>query len=571
MVEETKDAIEPQLQALRDMFRQRLEVDLPELQRLADMLLIRSSPLIKTNLIELNRILHKLAGSAGTFGFSELGAASRYLEIRVQQWLQGENPSLQDLHALQREIHSLRVHVARRQPSRSSMSMIQAVVESMRKSDEISICLAEAEEPFAEELSRIFGHFGYTVNRHIRLAEAAEGLHRSKPDVLILDVTSHPDGLNTIEHVALSPEFQGLDCPMIFLSDQDTFEIRMQAARIGAEGFFLKPVDIPRLIDRVEQIVRRRQALPYRLLIVDDDEELARHYSLILRGAGMESRTLSDPVSIFEVLDEFQPDLILMDLNMPGYTGVDLARVIRMHDDWLSLPIIYLSAETDIDQQLSAMSNGGDDFLTKPISDRHLVVAVSVRAARMRQLNELMVKDSLTGLLKHSRIKEQIALEYSKARRVNSPLCVAMLDIDHFKQVNDTYGHAVGDQVIKALAHLLKQRLRKSDSIGRYGGEEFAVALVDCDADAAIALLDDIRMRFKEIRFSAEKENFTVTLSVGAIMAADYPEASSILVAADEALYNAKRGGRDRICLGDCLQTRHENETAPHEMHEADG
>ncbi|GAB6060527.1 GGDEF domain-containing response regulator [Desulfonatronum parangueonense] len=570
MAEEPKDAIEPQLQALRDMFRQRLDVDLPELQRLADMLLIRSSPLLKTNLIELNQILHKLAGSAGTFGFSELGSAARLLEVRVQQWLQGENPSLQELHALQRKIHSLRVYVAGHQPQRSA-AIFEAVTERLRKGDEISICLAENEEPFAQELSRVFGHFGYSVNRHTRLAEAAEDLARSKPDVLILDVAFHPDGLNTIEHVALSPEFQDLDCPIIFLSDQDTFEIRMQAARIGAEGFFLKPVDIPKLIDRVEQSVRRRQALPYRVLIVDDDQELAGHYSLILRGAGMESRTLSDPVHIFEVLDEFQPDLILMDLNMPGYTGIDLARVIRMHDDWLSLPIIYLSAETDIDQQLSAMSSGGDDFLTKPISDRHLVVAVSVRAARMRQLNELMVKDSLTGLLKHSRIKEQIALEYSKAKRHSSPLCVAMLDIDHFKQVNDTYGHAVGDQVIKALAHLLKQRLRKSDSIGRYGGEEFAVALVDCDADAAIALLDDIRMRFKEIRFSADTENFTVTLSVGAAMAADSADASAMLVAADEALYIAKRGGRDRICLGNCLQTRQEDANAPHEMHEATG
>ena len=97
--------------------------------------------------------------------------------------------------------------------------------------------------------------------------------------------------------------------------------------------------------------------------------------------------------------------------------------------------------------------------------------------------------------------------------------------------------------MIKALAHLLKQRLRKSDSIGRYGGEEFAVALVDCDAAAALALLDDIRLRFKEIRFSADKDTFTVTLSAGAVMAAHYPDAAAMLVAADEALYAAKRGG----------------------------
>ncbi|WP_028573246.1 diguanylate cyclase [Desulfonatronum lacustre] len=556
MSEDKSSAIADQLQALRDMFRQRLDSEIPQLERLADALASDSDT--APRLEEMLRALHKMAGSAGTFGFPELGSAARSLEVRLQGWVQNSRPTMppaQDLHDLRRDVHALRGYLTEHQPvDEPSDDAAQTTDRPSKINGEVVVCLVEDEEPLAQELKRIFGHFGYVIHRYTLLAEAAQSLHHRKPDVIILDVAFESNGLNTIEQVVLSPEFTDLGRPIIFLSDRDTFDIRVQAARIGAEGFFPKPVDVPKLIDRVEQSIRRKQDIPYRLLIVDDDEELAKHYALVLKADGMEAKTLSEPQGILHVLREFQPELILMDVAMPGYTGMDLARVIRMHEEWVSMPIIYLSAETDKDRQLSALSSGGDDFLTKPISDHHLAAAISVRAARMRQLTELMVKDSLTGLLKHSRIKEQIALEFARTKRERTSLCVAMLDIDHFKKVNDTYGHVVGDQVIKALAHLLKQRLRKTDGIGRYGGEEFAVVLPRCEPEAARELLDDIRKRFKEIRFTAENEDFTVTLSAGAVMAEEYPDASAMLVAADEALYDAKRSGRDRIHLGGAMQ-----------------
>lgn len=545
MPETGADGVQEQLRVLNEMFRRRLDHDLPELESFAEELM--ASGFSVPVLTALNRALHKMAGSAGTFGFPEMGAGARALEVRTQQWLQHDGPTREELVRLRQEVHDLKRHIHDDQTaSYSSRSMPQTA----QSKSSVQILLVESDAALAQELTRAFGHFGYIVHHFQRLSEAAPAITEHDPDVLILDVTFDDNGLNTIEQVALSLHSSDLERPIIFLCNRDNFEIRVQAARVGAGGFFGKPVDIPRLIDRVEQTVQHKQAIPFRLLIVDDDEELARHFMLVLHAAGMEVRTLTDPQGILDTMEEFQPELILMDVTMPGYSGVDLARVIRMHEQWLSLPIVYLSAETDITKQLSAMSSGGDDFLTKPISDQHLIAAVSVRAARMRQLNELMLKDSLTGLLKHSRIKEQIALEFARSRRDQKPLCVAMLDIDHFKKVNDTYGHAVGDQVIKALAHLLKQRLRKTDAIGRYGGEEFAVAMPGCDADAARHLLRDIRIRFKEIRFSAENEDFTVTLSAGVVSARDCAEVSALLVGADEALYRAKRNGRDQVCLG---------------------
>jgi diguanylate cyclase (GGDEF)-like protein len=127
-------------------------------------------------------------------------------------------------------------------------------------------------------------------------------------------------------------------------------------------------------------------------------------------------------------------------------------------------------------------------------------------------------------------------------------MSMAMVDMDHFKRVNDTWGHPMGDQVIKTLAHLLRQRLRRQDSIGRYGGEEFAVVLPECDAANAMKLLDDVRLRFGDIRFVHNGQSFAVTLSAGVADSEQCADAQGLLAAADAALYVAKNGGRNQVC-----------------------
>jgi PleD family two-component response regulator len=145
-------------------------------------------------------------------------------------------------------------------------------------------------------------------------------------------------------------------------------------------------------------------------------------------------------------------------MNMPGASGQEIAKVIRQQDAYLSIPIVFLSAESDIGRQREAMSLGGDEFLHKPIQPEHLVSAVRSRVIRYRALRALMVRDSLTGLLNHTSYKERLRAEVARAKRQNKMLSVAIIDIDHFKNVNDTYGHPAGDRVIKNLSRLLKQR-----------------------------------------------------------------------------------------------------------------
>jgi diguanylate cyclase (GGDEF)-like protein len=236
-----------------------------------------------------------------------------------------------------------------------------------------------------------------------------------------------------------------------------------------------------------------------------------------------------------------------MDMYMPGCTGEELAKVIRQQEAYVSVPIVFLSTETDTGRQLAAMQIGGDDFLTKPIRPEHLVSAVAARVHRYRVLRSYMERDSLTGLLNHTRLKEQLEVEVKRARRQGRSLAFVMIDIDRFKLVNDTYGHPTGDRVIKSLSHLLQQRLRRTDIIGRYGGEEFAVILTDTDGPTAIKLLDEIRAAFAQVRQQADGGEFSVTFSGGVAELSRFDSAADLGSAADRALYQAKREGRNRV------------------------
>jgi diguanylate cyclase (GGDEF)-like protein len=232
-------------------------------------------------------------------------------------------------------------------------------------------------------------------------------------------------------------------------------------------------------------------------------------------------------------------------MYMPNCQGTELAKVIRHNDRYVSVPIVYLSAEDDLDKQLDAMSECGDDFLTKPIKPRHLIATVRQRAARARNLHARMVRDSLTGLYNHTHILQLLEDARTRALRSQQPLSFAMLDIDFFKKVNDTYGHPMGDRVIKSLAMFLKQRLRKTDAIGRYGGEEFALILPNTDAATAQHVIEGIRQRFAEIIHPAHPQDLSCTFSCGIAELSAGADGKTLSKNADQALYSAKHAGRN--------------------------
>lgn len=539
--------LQKHLQQLSDAFALRLQEDLPALGQDAEQLLNAADPHEQLRCLQtIREQLHKLAGAAGTFGFSRLGQRARELEQEAEHWLttlQQEQQSLQDFS---QSLQQLANQVYQPEPEPSPAPASASPSKSPQR--ERRIYILEDQYAVGETMRLTLNNFGYQAEHFTRIAELDHALQQQRPDALILDVNLPDENVTGLAYAASLQERLDEPLPLLVTTTQDDFATHLEAVRVGAMGFFTKPVDIPQLENRLERCFAQQQGEPYRVLIIDDDRELASRFSLILRGANMLVEMQHDPAEIFTHMRSFNPEVILLDVNMPNCTGPELAQIIRMNDDWLRVPIIYLSAETDINRQMNALIKAGDDFVTKPISDNALVAAVFSRAQRARLLSNALSRDSLTGLLKHADIKEQAAIELERALRSGKPASVAMLDIDFFKKVNDSHGHAAGDNVIRALANLLRQRLRRIDSLGRYGGEEFLVVLPDCTAEQALRVLDEIRQRFAELKFIAGGSEFSVTLSAGIASTEGAPaSASELLEKADQALYAAKHGGRNQV------------------------
>jgi diguanylate cyclase (GGDEF)-like protein len=412
------------------------------------------------------------------------------------------------------------------------------------------IYLVDDDEVQARVLASQIGYFGYNVRIFLSLADLKALIRQAPPDALLMDITFPEGKMAGTETIAELRETCLADIPVMFISINDEPICRLQAVRAGGQAYFTKPVDVGALIDALDHLFFRMAPEPYRVLIVDDSPVQAGVNALYLKQSGMETFIATDPMQVLPVLKDFNPELILMDMYMPECSGMELARMIRQIEAYLCIPIVYLSSETDRDRQLEAVGLGGDDFLVKPIRPAHLVAAVSSRIERYRGLRTLMLRDGLTGLFNHTTTKERLIQEVSRAGRQNTRVSFAIIDLDRFKSVNDTHGHPAGDRVLKSLAHLLVRRLRGSDVVGRYGGEEFAVILPNTTAREAAALMDELRATFEKIRHRASGAEFSATFSCGVSSFPPCQTPAALTESADRALYAAKAKGRNQVCLG---------------------
>ena len=333
------------------------------------------------------------------------------------------------------------------------------------------------------------------------------------------------------------------------LSVPPSLEVTVALLRAGADAAIQAEQETVTVLGRVLDLLQSQEQEPHRVLVVEDSPTAVAMIQRSLSQHGIDSHPIGNPQQLLQAVERYRPDLVLMDMYMPHCTGVEATRVLRQLPAYQSLPVVYLSSETDMGMQVEALRLGGDQFLTKPCNPVLLAAVVKTKIERYREMQRHSQHDSLTGLLNHSAAKGRLDQLLKSLQGSRERLCVAMLDIDHFKSVNDLYGHPVGDQVIRSLAWLLKGRLRASDIVGRYGGEEFIVVLRNAGLDEAEAVLDCIRADFATLPHAHATGTLRATFSAGL---ADFPQRATgneLTQAADEALLEAKRQGRNRIVL----------------------
>ena len=402
--------------------------------------------------------------------------------------------------------------------------------------------IAHDRAPWQDMLTQL-DYFGMAVEFITWEQSLPEGI--SGDPLLLLDISSLPEDKWQEPIKALRQQFA--IGQLICLAVRSDFEQLQLALRIGCDGCQPEGTPLHTIVAQILELNERQEQEAFRVLIVEDSVTASRVIQRTLEENQIITQVINDPRQVLSALRQFNPDLILMDMYMPNCTGVEAARIIRQHDEFLSIPIVYLSGETNVALQVDAMRLGGDHFLTKPFNPIFLNAIVKSKIERYRALRRSMYHDSLTGLLNHTSGKGTLDVMLSNVAHEDGKLSVAMLDIDHFKNVNDSYGHPVGDQIIRSLSWLLKQRLRKQNILCRYGGEEFLIALPHVSADQAFAIIDGIRRDFSQIRHPHGDSYFCTSASGGIATFPQYQSSDTLIKAADDALYAAKRNGRDRI------------------------
>lgn len=292
-------------------------------------------------------------------------------------------------------------------------------------------------------------------------------------------------------------------------------------------------------------------AADYKVLLGDDDPAMLRLLSRWLEKAGYPTRIAADGQEALDAIEADCPDFVITDWEMPRINGLELCRRIRE----MKLPhyvyILFLTVRTAPDEMIAGLEIGADDFLSKPVSQGELLARMrsgSRVLALERRLSLMARTDSLTGLLTQRSFYESLAKEWHRSRRVCSPLSCVMVDLDFFKQVNDVHGHTAGDLVLKTVAELLLENCRASDSVCRYGGEEFCIMLPETNENDAVLWADRVRKRLDSLRIPVGHRHLRVSGSFGVAECRDEVRHSEELVdLADQALLCAKRMGRDCV------------------------
>ena len=408
--------------------------------------------------------------------------------------------------------------------------------------------------PMFAALSVKLVEMGLSVDRLESTEELVDTLSSMTADLVVIDSTF------CAELDAIGEFLRGLRqrttarMPIVALADANDLSARIRAMRSGVDALISPSASPEEALIRLKELLQQEQSADYRIMIVEDDRSQALFAESVLRKAGMETLAVTDPLRTLESLEQFRPELILMDLYMPGIDGMELTAIIRERDEFISTPIVFLSGEQDSDKQFDALSAGGDDFLSKPIRPKHLISAVTNRARRARQLKqrrESKSRDHDSGLFDRSVVIDKLAEALIVEDRSSLQGGVLFIEIDGATQLRDQLGLSGMDALTAQLGHQLKELTRSDESAARYGDGSLLVLSHSRGAQALADLARNLRTRIALQAFVVEGKPVQFNLSAGVCPFADaIAEPAAMLNCAERALAQARlQAGDDRVAI----------------------
>ncbi|BCJ91130.1 PleD family two-component system response regulator [Terrihabitans soli] len=415
--------------------------------------------------------------------------------------------------------------------------------------------------------------------------EALDVCARAQCDIVLLDIMMPGmDGFEVCRRLKADPATHHI--PIVIITALDQPSDRVKGLEAGADDFLTKPVSDIALLARVRSLTRLKMmtdelrlravsghqagmaavatdtildnGLNGRILIVDDRAASTERIQTALRDTHTVDVESSPQEALFRAA-ETEYDLMIVSLGFTDFDALRLCSQARSLERTRNLPLLLIAEQEDTARVLRGLDLGVNDYLVRPIDRNELVARVMTQVRRKRyadrlrtnvqQSMELALTDSLTGLYNRRYMETHLETLIEKASQTERPLALVLIDIDHFKPINDTYGHDAGDEVLRQFSTRLQSSVRGIDLACRYGGEEFVVVMPDADLSVARAVGERLRRNIAAEQFPVSKgvKKIDVTISVGIAMRREGDAADTILKRADEALYQAKRDGRNRV------------------------
>ncbi|NJR48929.1 MAG: response regulator [Leptolyngbyaceae cyanobacterium CSU_1_3] len=481
---------------------------------------------------------HKLIGSLGTFGIKQGSDLARQIEAQLEFDDVSESQLRQVITALRQVVEN----AIPKTPDHPTLKINPTHAPSPH------LLIVDDDQSLGELLVAEAISVGLRAAIADNLDAARAAMQDIPPDLVLLDLSfadPQQNGLNFLAELSQ----QAPNLPVLVFTSSNEFTDRVAVARLKGRGFLQKTTTPAQVLEAVVKTLQQTQKHAARILAIDDDTFILKALSTLLEHWGMQVTTLNDPLRFWEHLEAVRPDLLILDVQMPEINGIELCQTLRNDPRWHGLPVMFLTSRNDADTIHQIFAAGADDYASKPIVPPELVTRILNRLERTRLLQSQAEIDSLTGLTNRQRSTQDLEKLLQLSKQAQPPLCLAVLELDHLKSVNQQHGYGTGDKILRQFGQFLRQELRPEDIMSRWGGAEFVVGMYGMTRSDGVEWLAQILEALRQTSWTtAEGSPIQMTFSAGVAQALE--DGTELLVlreSAIAALAQARELGGDRI------------------------